>query len=120
MPFKSAPKVEGGMTYSQRQQLLEDEDRMAQEREEGQRRILEEQERQREAREKAQRMIAEQAEEDRLAEIERLEAEGAEIAQDLSEVADEDEAAAQNMWSALGMGTGFIDGGESEEAGYPD
>ena len=109
-----APRVEGGMTYAQRQQLLEDEDAMAREREAGQRRLLDEQERRRQARERAQRQMEEQAEADRLAEIERLEREGADIAQDLTEVVDADESAAQNMWSALSMGTGFVDSGTEE------
>ena len=116
----SSPKVEGGMTYDQRRQLLEDEDRMAQEREASQRSILEEQERQREAREEAQRQLFEQEEEDRLGEIERLEEAGAETVMDLAEAqyADED-TGASDMWSSLFMGTGFIPDGEDEEE-YPD
>jgi len=98
------PKIDGGMSYEERQALLRDEQRMAEEREEHQREILALEEAQREARDRAQRLMREQEESQRLAEIERLEQEGAEVSEDIAEAVDEDTAAA-DMWTALAMGT---------------
>ena len=101
-----APKVQGGMTFEERQALLRDEERMAEEREAHQREILALEEAQREARERAQRMQSEQEEAARLAEIERMELEGAEVSQETEEATEQDtDVTVANLYSALALGT---------------
>lgn len=108
------PTIQGGMTLEERQTLLQEEEQMAMEREERQRAIMEEQEASRLAREEAQRDLDERAEEERVAEIERLESEGAEVSEYLADNPDFDDTIS-NLFSALATGTGFIgDDGDDE------
>ena len=109
-----APKVQGGMTFEERQALLAQEEAMAQEREARQREIMDQQERQRLAREEAERAYAQLEEAERLAELERMEEEGAQTAQDIEDEGDTDTAMA-SLFSALAKGTGFT--AEQAQAG---
>jgi len=109
-----APKVQGGMTFAERQALLEQENVMAQEREARQRELLDQQEQQRLAREEAERAYQQLEETERLAELERMEDEGAQTSQDIEDEGDTDTAMA-SLFSALAKGTGFTS--EQAQAG---
>jgi chromatin segregation and condensation protein Rec8/ScpA/Scc1 (kleisin family) len=109
-----SPKISGGMTLEQRQQLLESEERMSREREKFQREQMLEQESQRRARERAERGMLQQEEQARTAELERLEQEAAGVAEEAVEEDDVDTSVA-DMFAALAFGTDFIGDVESEE-----
>ncbi len=107
------PSMPAGMTAEDRAMLLEKEQEMARVQDEEQREFLALQEEQRLAREESQRLLAQQEEEARLAELERLETEGAEVAESLEEPVDVDTTVA-DMFAALAFGTEFV--GEDETA----
>jgi hypothetical protein len=109
-----APKVQGGMTFAERQALLAQEEEMAQARETRQREILDSQEKARLAREEAERSYEQLEESERLAELERMEDEGAQTSQDIEDEGDSDTGIA-GLFSALAKGTGFIDGADSSK-----
>ena len=114
-----SPTIQGGMTMAERQQLLEQENQMAQEREAYQRAQLEEQEKRREAREDAQRRLNEVEERFRTQELAEMEKEAAGIAEE--GVGEEDiDTSVADMFAALAYGTEFIgDEEETEEEGEP-
>ncbi len=91
---------------------MERENELAAERDQEQRDFLALQEEQRLAREESQRLLVQQEEEARLAELERLETEGAEVAESLEEPVDVDTSVA-DMFASLAFGTEFI--GDDED-----
>ena len=97
------PGVAGGMTFEEREKLLETEQEFARAQQAEQRALLAAEEVQREARERAQRLQAEMEEGSRISEIERLEEEAAEESFAQAEDVDEDNTLS-DMFSALFIG----------------
>jgi len=106
------PSMSGGMSAADREALLVKENELASLRDQEQRDFLALQEEQRMAREDSQRMLAEQEESARLAELERLETEGADVAETMEEPIDKDTSVA-DMFASLAFGTEFI--GDEED-----
>ena len=106
------PSIPEGMSAADRERLLGRENELAAERDQEQRDFLALQEEQRLAREESQRLLVQQEEEARLAELERLETEGAEVAESLEEPIDVDTSVA-DMFASLAFGTEFI--GDDED-----
>ena len=111
----SGPSVQQGLSASDRERLLEKESELARIRDEEQREFLAIQERQRVAREESQRTLAQQEEASRLAEIERLETEGADVSETLEDPEDIDTTVA-DMFASLAFGTEFVSDVEEEES----
>ena len=109
------PNIPAGMSAAVRERLLEKESELARIRDEEQREFLDIQERQRVAREESQRTLAQQEEASRLAEIERLETEGADVAETLEDPEDIDTTVA-DMFASLAFGTEFVSDVEEEES----
>ena len=106
------PSIPAGMSKADREALLVKENELASLRDQEQRDFLALQEEQRMAREDSQRMLAEQEESARLAELERLETEGADVAETMEEPIDKDTSVA-DMFASLAFGTEFI--GDEED-----
>ena len=111
----SGPSVQQGLSAADRERLLEKESELARIRDEEQREFLAIQERQRVAREESQRTLAQQEEAARLAEIERLETEGADVSETLEDPEDIDTTVA-DMFASLAFGTEFVSDVEEEES----
>ena len=111
----SGPSIPPGLSAADRERLLEKESELARIRDEEQREFLDIQERQRVAREESQRTLAQQEEAARLAEIERLETEGADVAETLEDPEDIDTTVA-DMFASLAFGTEFVSDVEEEES----
>lgn len=101
------PSIPEGMSAADRERLLERENELAAEREQEQRDFLALQEEQRLAREESQRLLTQQEEEARLAELERLETEGAEVSESIEDPVDIDTSVA-DMFASLAFGTEFV------------
>lgn len=112
-----AAPVQAGPTAEERGALLQQEEEIAIAREERQRALMEEQEEARLAIETAQRNLDQRAEEERIEELERLESEGADVAEYLAETPDY-EGTLSDLYAALAAGTGFTGEGDTEE--YPE
>jgi hypothetical protein len=102
-----------GISAEERMQFLEKEQSLADEREEKQRDFMLQQENMRQAQEAASRKLIEQEEASRIAELERMEREGADVAEGLAESGEVDTSVA-DMYSALASGTEFISEDEDE------
>lgn len=105
------------LSEEEQTRLLQEEDRLARERDEIARADLAERETEREARERAEKMLAKQQEQQRIAEIEAQERAGADVAADIAAEPDSDEAAA-GMFSSLFFGSSA--GEEDEDLGGED
>jgi hypothetical protein len=101
------PNIPAGMSAADRESLLAKESELASIRDQEQRDFLSLQEEQRMAREDNQRVMAEQEESARLAELERLETEGADVAETMEEPIDKDTGVA-DMFASLAFGTEFV------------
>ena len=110
----SGPSIPAGMTAAEREGLLQKESELAAIRDQEQRDFLALQEEQRLAREDSQRVMAQQEEAARLAELERLETEGADVAETMEEPVDKDTSVA-DMFASLAFGTEFVSDSEEEE-----
>ena len=113
--FGGGPKIPAGMSAADREGLLEKEGELASIRDQEQRDFLSLQEEQRLSREDSQRLLAQQEEASRLAELERLETEGADVAETMEEPIDKDTGVA-DMFASLAFGTEFVSDDEGTTA----
>jgi hypothetical protein len=93
-----------GLSAGERASLLEKEAELAKERDAEMRQYQGQQEEERMAREESQRLLTAAQEKERVATLEALEREGAEVSEGLSDEVDQDSAVA-DMFSALAFGT---------------
>ena len=109
------PTIPAGMSAADREGLLEKEGELASIRDQEQRDFLSLQEEQRLSREDSQRLLAQQEEASRISDLERLETEGADVAETMEEPIDKDTGVA-DMFASLAFGTEFVSDDEGTTA----